>query len=455
MAAGGDRRNGVAGMMNLVAIPSVVGGHLGGWRHPSSFEDSVMNLDAVIELATIAERGKLDGIFLADGNGVRDMDRPELFAANFPAARPAGFEPTTMLSAVAMVTRHLGLVATATTTFDEPWHVARRFASLDHVSRGRAGWNLVTASNAGDALNFGLDAHMARPDRYERAEEFYEVVVDLWDSWAADAFVQNKASGQFLDPVRVRHIDHVGKHFRVKGPLNVARTPQGRPVVFMAGQSSPGMELAARYADALFGAGSTKQDCQDAYADIKGRMEKYGRPPEALRILPGISVFVGRTAAEAEELYKELQALISPALGVHYLSKMLAHDLTGLPIDGPPPPVANEVLGGSSLRRYIVDMMRRDGLTIRQTYQRVLPSIGSPLFKGTPGQIADQMEEWVADRACDGFTILSPLAPRGLRDFVDMVVPELQRRGAFRREYEATTLRGHLGLPIPVNRHFA
>src|SRR6202012_489630 len=206
---------------------------------------------------------------------------------------------------------------------------------------------------------------------------------DLWDSWAPDAFVQNKATGQFLDPARGRPIDHVGKHFKVKGPLNVARTPQGRPVVFMAGQSDPGMELAARYADALFGAGSTKQDCKDAYASIKGRMAKYDRAPDSLRILPGISVFVGRTTAEAEELYEELQSLISPALGMHYLSKMLVHDLAGLPIDGPVPDVADEVVGGSSLRRYIVDMMRRDRLTIRQTYERVLPSIGSPLFKGT------------------------------------------------------------------------
>ena len=442
-------------MMNIVGLPGVVGGHLGGWRHPSSFDNSVMNLDAVLELARTAERGKLDAIFLADGNGVRDMDRPELFAANFPSARPVGFEPTTMLSAVSMVVKNIGVVATATTTFDEPWHVARRFASMDHVSGGRAGWNLVTASNPGDALNFGMDAHMARPDRYERAQEFYEVVVDLWDSWAPDAFVQDKATGQFLDPTRVRHIDHVGKHFRVKGPLNVARTPQGRPVVFMAGQSDPGMELAARYADALFGAGSTKQDCKDAYANIKGRMGKYGRAPETLRILPGISVFVGRTAAEADELFEELQALISPALGVHYLSKMLVHDLNGLPIDGPVPDVADEVIGGSSLRRYIVDMMRREKLTIRQTYERVLPSIGSPLFKGTARQVADQMQDWIADEACDGFTVLSPLAPRGLRDFVDLVVPELQRRGAFRTEYDGTTLRGHLGLPIPQNKHFS
>ncbi len=442
-------------MMHLAAIPSTVGGHLGGWRHPDSFQNSVMNLDCVIELAQIAERGKLDAIFLADGNGVRDMDKPELFAANFPSARPAGFEPVTVLSAVSMVARKIGVVATATTTYDEPFLVARRFLSLDHISKGRAGWNLVTGSNAGDALNFGHAEHMPREDRYNRAQEFYEVVADLWDSWADDAFPQNKATGQFLDPSRVRTIDHKGKHFTVQGPLNVGRSPQGQPVVFMAGQSDPGMELAARYADALFGAGSTKEDCQEAYANIKGRMAKYGRSPEALRILPGISVFVGRTEAEAEELFQQLQSLISPALGVHYLSKMVTKDLSGYPIDGPLPDLPEQVVGGSSLRHYIIETARREGLSIRQSYERTLPSIGSPLFKGTPKQVADMMEDWYTSQACDGFTILSPLAPRGLRDFVDLVVPELQRRGLFRTEYTTNTLRGHLGLPIPQNPHFS
>ncbi|HWK47640.1 MAG TPA: LLM class flavin-dependent oxidoreductase [Stellaceae bacterium] len=442
-------------MMNLVAIPNSVGGHLGGWRHPDAYDDTVMNLDCVIELARIAERGKLDAVFLADGNAVRDMDRPALFAANFPSARPAGFEPTTVLSAVAMMTRHVGVVATATTTYDEPYSVARRFASLDHVSKGRGGWNLVTGSYEGDALNFGRSEHLAREERYGRAQEFYEVVVDLWDSWADDAFPQNKATGQFLDPSRVREINHKGKHFIVKGPLNVARSVQGRPVVFMAGQSEPGMELAARYADALFGAGSTKQDCQTAYADIKGRMGKYGRPTEALRILPGISVFVGRTSEEADELYQQLQSLISPALGVHYLSKMVTRDLTGYPVDGMLPELPREVVGGSSLRHYIIEMARRENLTIRQTYERVLPSIGGPLFKGNPSQIADEMEDWYTSQACDGFTIMAPVAPRGLRDFVDLVVPELQRRGLFRRDYTSDTLRGHLGLAVPANTHFA
>ena len=433
-------------MMKLACIPNLVGGHLGGWRHKDAFDKPVMNLEAFIEMSQIAERGKLDAVFLADGNGVRDMHTPALFAANHPSARPSFFEPTTLLSAVAMVAKRIGVVATATSTYDEPWMVARRFASMDHLSKGRAGWNLVTASNAGDALNFGRP-EQAREDRYARAQEFYEVVAKLWDSWAPDAFPQNKETGQYLDPSRVRHIDHKGTHFSVKGPLNISQTPQGRPVVFMAGQSEPGMELAARYADGLFGAGTTKQDCIDAYANIKGRMARYGRPPEALKILPGVSIYVGRTAAEAEEFYEELQSLISPALGVHYLSKMLVRDLDGLPLDGPlPADLPEETLGGSSLRRYILDMARRDNLTIRETYQRTLPALGGPVFKGTPTQVADEMEDWWRSKACDGFTLLQPVQPRGLSDFVDLVVPELQRRGIFRKEYETTTLRGHLGL---------
>jgi alkanesulfonate monooxygenase len=434
-------------MMKIACIPNLVGGHLGGWRHKDAFDQPVMNLEAFVEMSQIAERGKLDAVFLADGNGVRDMHIPALFAANHPSARPAFFEPTTLLSAVSMVTKKIGVVATATSTFDEPYMVARRFASMDHISKGRAGWNLVTASNAGDALNFGQPVQQ-REDRYARAQEFYEVVVKLWDSWAPDAFPQNKQTGQYLDPARVRPVDHKGTHFSVKGPLNISATPQGRPVVFMAGQSEPGMELAARYADGLFGAGTTKQDCIDAYTNIKGRMAKYGRAPDHLKILPGVSIYVGRTATEAEEFYEELQSLISPVLGVHYLSKMLVQDLSKLPLDGPlPDDLPEETVGGSSLRRYILDMARRDKLTIRQTYERTLPALGGPVFKGTATQVADEMEDWWRSKACDGFTLLQPVQPRGLRDFVDMVVPELQRRGIFRKEYESGTLRGHLGLP--------
>jgi len=439
--------------MHLATIPSLVGGHLGGWRHPDAFDRSVMNLEAVVEMARTAERGKFDAVFLADGNGVREMERPALFAANFPSARPAMFEPTTLLSAVAMTTSRIGLVATATSTFEEPWMVARRFSSMDHISKGRAGWNLVTASNAGDALNFSRTEAVGREDRYARATEFYEVVTALWDSWAPDAFPQDKAAGLYLDPARVAPIDHAGTHFQVKGPLSLPPTPQGRPVVFMAGQSAPGMELAARYADALFGAGSTKQDCIAAYSDIKGRMAKFGRDPDTLKILPGISIFAGPTSAEAEQLYEELQSLISPTLGVHYLSKQLTCDLSGCDVDDPvPADIPTEVVGGSSLRRYMLDMIRRENLTIRQAYERLLPSIGSPLFKGSPTKIADLMEEWWTDKAGDGFTVMAPVQPRGLRDVVDLVVPELQRRGLFRTEYDGTTLRSHLGLPRAPSR---
>ena len=439
-------------MMHLVAIPNMVGGHLGGWRHPDAFGDSVMNLEAVVEMARLAERGRFDAVFLADGNGVREMERPALFAANFPSARPAMFEPTTLLSAIAMATDRIGLVATATSTFDEPWMVARRFSSMDHISKGRAGWNLVTASNPGDALNFSR-AEVGREDRYARAAEFYEVVTALWDSWAPDAFPQDKATGQYLDPARVAPIDHAGPHFTVKGPLSLPPTPQGRPVVFMAGQSAPGMDLAARHADALFGAGSTKEDCMEAYAGIKGRMASHGRDPDALKILPGVSIFAGPTTAEAEQLYEELQALISPTLGVHYLSKQLTCDLSGCDVDGPvPADIPTDVPGGSSLRRYMLQMVRREGLTVRQAYERLLPAIGGPMFKGSPAQVADLMEDWWRAKAGDGFTVMAPVQPRGLRDVVDLVVPELQRRGLFRTEYAATTLRGHLGLPPAPSR---
>jgi FMN-dependent oxidoreductase (nitrilotriacetate monooxygenase family) len=442
-------------MMHLFTIPNLGGSHLGGWRHPDAYTDIVMNLRLNIEVAQLAERGKFDGLFLADGNGVRDMDKPALFAANFPSARPAVFDPVVMMTALAGHTSRIGLVSTATTTFDEPWFVARRFASLDHVSEGRAGWNLVTASNPGDALNFNHSEPVGREERYARAEEFFEVVQGLWDSWGEDAFVQNQATGQFLDPARVRALNHVGTHFKVAGPLNVARTPQGRPVVFMAGQSDRGKELAARYADAMFGAGDSKESCQADYADIKGRMARYGRDPASLRFIPGVSIFVARTAGEADDLYNELNALITPALGVSYLSKIVTQDLSGLPVDGPMPDLPDTVIGGSSVRSFVVKMARREKLSIRQAYERVVPGFGSPVIKGNPVQVADALEDWYSSKACDGFMVSNPVMPVGLCNVVELLVPELQRRGLFRTEYAGTTLREHMGLIKPENRYFS
>ena len=441
-------------MMHLLAIPNMIGAHLGGWRHSTAYDDPVMNLPRMIEYARLAERGKLDALFLADGNGIRDMDKPALFAANFPSARPGVFDPVVLMTALAGHTDRIGLVCTATTTFDEPWFVARRFASLDHVSGGRAGWNAVTASNAGDALNFSHAQPVGREQRYARAEEFIDVVHGLWDSWAEDAFVQDKSSGRFLDPARVRRLDHAGVHFTVAGPLNVPRTPQGRPVVFTAGQSEAGKELAARTADAMFAAGDSRETCAAEYADIKGRMARHGRDPASLRFIPGLTVFAGHSAAEAEALYEELNALIPPALGVDYLSKIVTQDLSGLPLDAPVPELADQVVGSSTVRSLVVKQIRERRMTVGDAARMVVRDFGTPVVKGSAAEVADLLEDWFRGGACDGFVLTFPVVPLGLQNFVDLVVPELQRRGLFRREYEGATLRDHLRLPKPTNPHF-
>lgn len=438
-------------MMVLGFTGGALGGHLGGWRHRDSFPTTSMQLQCMIEMAQIAERGGIDMMFLADGNGVRQMDKPTLFAANSPSDRPAVFEPVTLFAAVAQHTSRIGLVATATTSYEEPFIIARKFASLDHLSGGRAGWNLVTTQYVEDSKNFGRDEHFGREERYERARESLDVVRSLWDSWATDAFLQDKATGRYLDPDRVRLTNHRGRHFAVKGPLNVARTPQGQPVVFMAGQSEAGKELAAYGGEGLFGTASNKAEAQAEYADIKGRMKKYGRPTDALRILPALSVLVGRTAAEADALFNELQALISPALAVSYLSKVTGVDLTGLPIDGPMPKRQGESLGGTAIGRSVLDMAARDGLSVRATCERVLPTHGGNMVKGDPVQVADMMEDWYRGRACDGFMLSMPVEPRSLRDFVELVVPELQRRGLRPPDYRGPTLRDNMGLAHPVD----
>ena len=441
-------------MMHLLAIPNMIGAHLGGWRHATAYDDPVMNLPRMIEYARLAERGKLDGLFLADGNGIRDMDKPALFAANFPSARPGVFDPVVLMTALAGHTERIGLVCTATTTFDEPWFVARRFASLDHVSGGRAGWNAVTASNAGDALNFSHAQPVGREQRYARAEEFIDVVRGLWDSWADDAFVQDKASGRFLDPARVRRLDHAGTHFTVAGPLNVPRAPQGQPVVFTAGQSDAGKELAARTADAMFAAGDSKETCVAEYTDIKARMARHGRDPASLRFIPGLTVFAGHSGAEADALYEELNGLIPSALGVDYLSKIVTQNLSGLPLDAAMPELADQVVGSSTVRTLVVKQIRERRMTVGEAARMVVRDFGTPVVKGSAAEVADVLEDWFRGGACDGFVLTFPVVPLGLQNFVDLVVPELQRRGLFRREYGGKTLRDHLGLPRPANPHF-
>ena len=438
-------------MMILAVNGGALGGHLGGWRHRDAHPSVTMQLDVMIATAKLAEAGGLDLMFLADGNGVRQMDKPALFAATSPSDRPSVFEPVTLFAALSQHTSHIGFVATATTSYEEPYLIARKFASLDHISGGRAAWNLVTTQYVEDAKNFSRDEHMGREERYDRARESLDVVRALWDSWADDAFVQDKATGRYLNPDRVRLTQHRGKHFQVKGPLNVGRSPQGRPVVFMAGQSDAGRELAAYGGEALFGTASSKEEAQREFADIKGRMAKYGRHPDELKILPGMSVLVGRSAADADELFEELQSLISEPLAVTYLSKIVGLDVTRLPPDGPMPAGNGEALGGTAIGRSVLEMAERERLSVRQTYERVLPSMSGSMVRGTASQVADVLEDWYRGGACDGFVLSVPVQPRCLRDFVDLVVPELRRRGLRPPGYRGTTLRETMGLGRPAD----
>src|SRR4051812_908142 len=344
-------------MLKLSVFMSPTGGHAGGWRHPDAIIDAGFNYDRWVELAKIIERGKLDMMFLADGNGVNGIENRELLSRN-PVTRPVVIEPVSLLSALATATSRVGLVATATTTYDEPYSVARRYAALDWISKGRAGWNVVTSSNPEDAKNFSRDQHVEHGDRYERAGEFVDVVKDLWDSWADDAFVLDKESGIFLDGSKVRLLEHKGPHFSVRGPLNSARPPQGHPVIVVAGASDSAMELAARTADVIFTVTETKEAAQKFYAEVKARTAKYGRDPDELKVFPGASIFVGTTTAEADARYKQLQDLIPEAVGIGVLSKMVGVDLSQYSPEDALPELP-ETLGIRSFRNMLVDMAKR------------------------------------------------------------------------------------------------
>ena len=437
-------------MMNLLAFANLTGTHVAGWRHPKSYTKFVSNLAARIELAQIAERGKLDGIFIADGNGVNFMEKRRLLEANIPGTTSADFEPVTVLTAISQHTRYLGLVATATTTYEPPWVIARKFGSLDMISGGRCGWNAVTSAYAGDAFNFGGTPHPPRAQRYEQAMESIEVVTGLWDSWAEDAFPQNKATGQYLDSSKVCTLDHKGKYFQVKGPLSVPRSRQGRPVLFSAGQSEHGKELAARYSDAVFATSLTKEIALRDYADTKGRLAKYGRAPESLRFLPGLVCYIAETTAQAKEYFEEVQSLLDPEVGKLFLWRSLGIDLDNYSVDEPMPEVKGEILGGYSNREHMGEVAKAERYTIRQTYERMCPGGGTTYIAGTASEIADLMEDWYSSGACDGFVLSGGCVPKDLTGISDLLIPELQRRGLFRKDYVGTTLRENMGLSIPV-----
>jgi N-acetyl-S-(2-succino)cysteine monooxygenase len=439
------------GQLRLGAFLYPSGHHIAAWRHPEAQADAGINFRHYVRLAQAAEAAKFDLVFLADGVGTRG-DNVE-FLSRTAHSYVAQFEPITLLSALAAVTEHVGLVATASTSFNEPYHIARKFASLDHISGGRAGWNLVTSSNEHEAKNFNRDKHFDHAERYERAIEFAEVVGGLWDSWDDDAFLRDKAQGRFFDPERRHVLDHKGRFFQVKGPLNVARSPQGHPVVVQAGSSEAGRDLAARTAEVIFTAQQTLEDAIDFYSDVKGRLVQYGRHPDDLKIMPGVFPIVGRSESEAREKFEQLQALIDPKVGLALVSGLTGgFDLSGYPLDGPIPELP-ETNASKSRQLLTIELARRENLTIRQLYLWVAGARGHWQLVGTPAQIVDQLEERFVKGGADGYNVMPPVLPAGLDDFVELVIPELRRRGLFRSEYEGRTLRDNLGLRRPVNRH--
>jgi len=439
-------------LMRLGAFVHETGQHVAAWRHPGSHMHTGASFAEMVETAQLAERGKFDFLFLADSAAVSTSGSPDQRSR---MGKVVKFEPMTIVSALAAVTRHLGLVVTSTTTFNEPYTLARQFASLDQISGGRSGWNLVTSNNEGDALNYSREQHMAHADRYERAIEFADVVTGLWDSWDADAFVRDRDSGINFDPAKQHVLNHKGKHFQVKGPLNVPCSPQGRPVLVQAGASGTGRDVAARLAEIVFTAQTTFDQGKEFYTDVRARLAKFGRAQEEVLVMPGFYPVVAETRAEAQDKYNTLQSLIQEPVGIAILEHTIGvKGLDKYPLDGPIPEMG-DTNGPLSRQRLLLEQGRRDKLTLWQLCLANAGPRGHVLSIGTPSQVADEMEHWFKDGAADGFNVMPAWLPGSLKDFVDLVIPELQRRGLFRTEYEATTLRGNLGLPVPVNRHHA
>ncbi len=417
------------------------GHHLAAWRHPDAYPAG-FSLDSYVKAARTAERGCFDLLFVAD-----------VFSLT-PSANRADsfrFEPITLLSALAMATSRIGLVGTATTSFNEPYNVARKFASLDHISGGRAGWNIVTSSSPIEALNFGYDAHIEHAERYARASEFVEVVRKLWDSCEDGALVIDKPAGAFFDKNRVHQIDHKGTYYKVRGPLSLPRCPQGNPVLVQAGSSEAGMILAAGVAEVIFTIQRTLEGAKDFYAGIKAKAVAAGRDPGHALVMPGVLPYVGRTRQEAQDKHDLLLSLIHPEAGLSALSKLMEVDLMSSDIEKP---FASLDIAGLTQTRAlgVVETARKEGLSIREVYERLVVSKGHRQIVGTASDIADIMQEWFEASACDGFNLMPPMMPNGLDDFVELVIPELQRRGIFRQSYRGNTLRDHLGLPRPAGR---
>lgn len=422
-------------MLHFNAFLHSCGHHSAAWRHPNSRVEDLGDIRYYEELARIAERGKFDAVFFADGHSVRD-----------PAGAGTWFlEPITALTAMARATTHIGLVTTVSTTFYTPFHAARMLASLDHISDGRAGWNVVTSMFDAEARNHGFAEIPARAERYARAEEFVEVALALWDSWDADALVLDRG-GMYADPGSVHPIDHVGQHFTVDGPLTVPRSPQGRPVLFQAGASGPGRDLAARYAEAIYAVAYDIESGASYYADVKARINGVGRDASSVGIMPGLVTYVGSTMAEARAKKSELDALLPVEQSLRQLGTFVEQDCSAWELDAPVPalPPIEEFTGPHGRYETILRIVGEDSPTVRELLGTLAAGGGHATMIGTPESIADEIEDWVRREAADGFNLMPPLYPDGLTDFVDEIVPILQSRGIFRREYSADTLRGHL-----------
>ncbi|MCG2842446.1 LLM class flavin-dependent oxidoreductase [Sandaracinobacter sp. RS1-74] len=433
------------GKLRLGAFIQGVGHHLASWAHPSVDPAQLFRLEHYQQVACTAERAKFDALFFADNVG--------LLAGLHPLAEKSAlvyhFEPLTLLGALIPVTRHIGLVATVSATYLAPYHAARKFASLDNLSGGRAGWNLVTSGTDVEARNFGLKEQLGHAHRYERAAEYVEVVRKLWDSFDDDAILLDQQNQRFFDTRKVQPVAHHGTYFDVAGPAQWARSVQGHPVLVQAGSSADGQALAAETADVVFTAQQLKPDAIAFAQGLKDQAEALGRRRDDVLVMPGITAYVAPTEAEARERYEELQALVDPRVGVGLLSAMIGWDLSGADLDGPLPE-APKTQGWQSRQQLFADIARADNLTVRQLVGRITAARGHWVVVGNATQVADQIEDWFRAGAADGFNVLPPTLPGGLEDFADLVTPELQRRGLFRTDYEGRTLRDHLGLARPA-----
>lgn len=430
--------------MKLGAFFFLPGHHLAAWRYPSAQTAESFTFDFIKEQAQLAEQAKFDMVFFADvfGEEIEENSRSGL-----------KFDPVVLISALQAVTKNIGLVSTLTTTYNEPFHVARKFASIDHLSGGRAAWNIITSANPKEATLFGKEKHLEHARRYERAEEFVDVVKKLWFSVEKEALVIDKENGKFIDKTRTKRVEHHGEWFDVEGYLDQTSTPQGHPVLVQAGSSEAGKEFAAKTAEVIFTAWQTREAAQTFYNDVKGRLAKYGRDADDLKVMPGVFITVAKTEEEAKAKQQALSSCILPEVGLSYLSGVTGSDLTAYDIDDDFPLEApNEDSSNPQIRYNVIrDLAVRENLkTIREVYERVAGARGHREIVGTPEQIVDQLEDWFVNGAADGFNIMPPTFPEGFKDIVELVIPELQRRGLFRTEYEGTTLRENLGLKVPT-----